>query len=89
MVYMEKSKEIIFSGAINPEKMIAKFQEKIDKQGRVPVPRMVRDKLGMQGREAIVNVVIEIVEIYPVDAQRVEYPPIEMERPKKEVEVNG
>ena len=61
---METTKEIRFSGAINPEEGTARFQEKIDKKGRVQIPRVVRDKLGLHEREAIVEVSIKVEEIY-------------------------
>ena len=64
MVHMETKKEITFSGAINPKEKTARFQEKIDKQGRVQVPRLVRDKLGLQEKEAIVEVSLRVEEIY-------------------------
>lgn len=61
MLYMA---EIEFSGSINPARGEAKFPEKVDKQGRIPIPRMVRDKLGIQGKEARIDVSITVVEIY-------------------------
>lgn len=64
MLYMEK---IEFSGSINPARGEARFPEKMDKQGRIPVPRMVRDKLGIQGKEARIDVSITVVEIYKND----------------------
>jgi hypothetical protein len=65
MFIMETKKEIKFSGAINPEEGTARFQEKLDKQGRVQIPRVVRDKLGIHEREAIVEVMLRVEEIYP------------------------
>lgn len=59
--------EIKYEGAINPKKKEAKFSEKIDKQGRIPVPRMARDKLGIHKKEARVSVWIRIEEVYDDD----------------------
>ena len=56
--------EIRYEGMINPGEKTASFREKIDKQGRIPVPRLIRDKLGMQGKEAQVEVRIKVVEVY-------------------------
>lgn len=64
MVFMETNKEIKFSGAINPKEGTARFQEKIDKQGRIQIPRIVRDKLGLQDREAILEIRLKVEEIY-------------------------
>lgn len=71
MAYMETNKEIIFSGVINPKEGIAKFQEKIDKQGRIQVPRVVRDKLGLQEREAILEIKLRVEEIYPLSKEEI------------------
>lgn len=59
--------EIKFSGAIYPDRGEAHFPEKVDRQGRIPVPRLVRDKLGIQGKEVRVDVSIKIVEIYSAE----------------------
>ena len=55
--------EIKLEGAIYPSEGEASFMEKIDKQGRIQVPRVVRDKLGVQ-MEAIVAVKIKVLEVY-------------------------
>lgn len=61
---METNKEIKFSGVINPKEGTAKFQEKADIKGRVQIPRVVRDKLGLHGKEARVEIRLKVEEIY-------------------------
>jgi bifunctional DNA-binding transcriptional regulator/antitoxin component of YhaV-PrlF toxin-antitoxin module len=65
---METKDEIKFSGMINPKEGIARFQEKLDIKGRIQVPRMVRDKLGLHDKEALLEVRIGIKEIYPKES---------------------
>lgn len=56
--------ELKYSGAIYPAKGEARYTEKIDKQGRIPVPRLIRDKLGIHEHEAMVTVSIKVLEVY-------------------------
>ena len=66
---METKNEITFSGMINPKERIARFQEKVDIKGRIQVPRMVRDKLGLHAKEALVEVKVRVLEIYTKESE--------------------
>lgn len=65
VAYMETNKDrVAFTGRINPKEKTAAFTEKLDSAGRLAVPRVVRDKLGLSGKEAILSVQIVVEEIY-------------------------
>ena len=53
--------EIHYEGMINPARREAKFVERVDSRGRVFVPRMIRDKLGIKEND-IVAIFLKVIE---------------------------
>lgn len=58
---MEEEGEWKFEGVVNPSKGEASFTAMMDRVGRISVPRLVREKLGIRG-EAILKVHLKVVE---------------------------
>jgi len=60
-----------FEGMINPTKREASFTAKMDRIGRISVPRLIRDKLGISS-EAVVAVHIKLIEAYKEEREEKE-----------------